>query len=218
MFSMSSRVSRLTRPCQDTHPRHSPCSDCSFLAFSWACCATLPSHIPRIPSCHQYNGMCYLHLFAGKTHQVRSCPASGWAILTCIPSSVAFTLPETKTYWTRSHRQLATSGASCDGHRRRLFIQSDGPYFTDTCSRQTHDRTPSTRASCGVPLPFPVAGADTNLSTLSSRDLQRWWEARARLSGKLGPKASSLIEMYREKEGQAATRSSLGKSSGSTSQ
>ena len=53
--------------------------------------------------------------------------------------------------------------------------------------------------------------------TLSSRDLQRWWEARARLPGKLGPKASSLIEMYREKERQAATKSSPGKSSGFTS-
>ena len=40
---------------------------------------------------------------------------------------------------------------------------------------------------------------------------------RDRLSGKPGPKASSLIEMYREKERQAATRSSPGKSSGSTS-
>jgi hypothetical protein len=161
---MSSHVSRLTRHCQDTHPRHSPCSDRSFLDFSWACCATLPSHIPRIPSCHQYNGMCYLHSFAGKTHQVRSRPAGGCAILTCIPSGVAFTLPETKTYWTRSHRQPATSSASCDGHRRRLFIRPDGTYFTETCSRQTHDCSPSTRASCGVPLPFPVAGADTNLS------------------------------------------------------
>ena len=112
---------------------------------------------------HQYNGMCYLPSLAGKTHQVRSHPAGGWSILTCIPNGVAFTLPEMKTYWTCSHRQATTSSGSCDGHRRRLFIRPDGTYFTETCSHQTHDRTPSTRASCGVPLPFPVAGADTNL-------------------------------------------------------
>jgi hypothetical protein len=52
--------------------------------------------------------------------------------------------------------------------------------------------------------------------TLSSRDLQRWLEARDRLSGKLRPKASYLIEMYRE-EWQTAIGSPPGKPSGSTS-
>jgi len=85
MFSVSLRVSRLTRHCQGTPPQHSPRSDPSFLAFSWACCTTLPSQIPRIPSCHQYNWMCYLHSFAGKTHQVRSRPAGGWAIFDIHP-------------------------------------------------------------------------------------------------------------------------------------
>jgi len=74
-----------THHCQGTPPQHSPCSDPSFLAFSWACCTTLPSQIPRIPSCHQYNWMCYLHSFAGKTHQVRSRPAGGWAIFDIHP-------------------------------------------------------------------------------------------------------------------------------------
>jgi len=72
---MSSHILRLTRHRQaHTPPQHTPCSNRSFFAFSWACCATLPSHIPRIPSCHQYNVMCYLHSFAGKTHQVKSRP------------------------------------------------------------------------------------------------------------------------------------------------
>ncbi|KAH9979484.1 hypothetical protein BGW80DRAFT_1435011 [Lactifluus volemus] len=39
----------------------------------------------------------------------------------------------------------------------------------------------------------------------SPRDLQRQQEVRDRLSGKPGPKASSLIEMYREKERLAST-------------
>jgi hypothetical protein len=217
-FSLSSHVSRLTRHCQGTPSQDSPCSDPFFFAFSWVCCAALPSQMPRIPSCHQYNGMCYLHTFAGKTHQVRSRPAGGWAILTCIPSGVAFTLPETKTYWTRSHRQPAISSASCDCHRRRLFIQPDG---TPTSPKRAlaqlmteHLRLEGAAASLSrslLPALIPI------FQTLSSRDLQRWWDARDRLSGKLGPKTSYLIEMYREKERQTAIRSSPGKSSASTS-
>jgi hypothetical protein len=53
----------------------------------------------------------------------------------------------------------------------------------------------------------------------SPRDLQRQQEVRDRLSGKPGPKESSLIEMYREKERQASGGSGNlpGKSSSATS-
>jgi hypothetical protein len=64
-----------------------------------------------------------------------------------------------------------------------------------------------------VPAPAPSTQAP------SPRDLQRQQEVRDRLSGKPGPKASSLIEMYREKERQASSGSgnSPGKSSSATS-
>ena len=64
-----------------------------------------------------------------------------------------------------------------------------------------------------VPAPAPSTQAP------SPRDLQRQQEVRDRLSGKPGPKASSLIEMYREKERQASGRggNSPGKSSTATS-
>jgi hypothetical protein len=50
----------------------------------------------------------------------------------------------------------------------------------------------------------------------SPRDLQRQQEVRDRLSGKPGPKASSLIELYREKERQASSGNSPGRSSSIT--
>jgi len=53
-----------------------------------------------------------------------------------------------------------------------------------------------------VPAPAPSPSTQTQIP--SPRDLQRQQEVRDRLSGKPGPKASSLIEMYREKERQAS--------------
>ena len=52
-----------------------------------------------------------------------------------------------------------------------------------------------------TPVPAPSTQAP------SPRDLQRQQEVRDSLSGKPGPKASSLIEMYREKERQASSGS-----------
>ena len=52
--------------------------------------------------------------------------------------------------------------------------------------------------SLSIPAPTPTSQAP------SPRELQRQQEVRDRLSGKSGPKASSLIEMYREKERQAS--------------
>jgi hypothetical protein len=72
--------------------------------------------------------------------------------------------------------------------------------------------------SSSLPLPSPSVPAPTptpQAPTYSPRDLQRQQEVRDRLSGKSGAKASSLIEMYREKERQASggSGSSPGKSS-----
>ena len=62
---------------------------------------------------------------------------------------------------------------------------------------------PTTTPSPQTPTPqTPTQQATT--TTLSPRDLQRQQEVRDRLSGKPGPKASSLIEMYRERERQAS--------------
>jgi hypothetical protein len=72
--------------------------------------------------------------------------------------------------------------------------------------------------SPSIPPPGPVpVPAPTQIP--SPRDLQRQQEVRDRLSGKPGPKASSLIEMYREKERQASggSENSPGKSSTATS-
>jgi hypothetical protein len=81
--------------------------------------------------------------------------------------------------------------------------------------------------SASVPAPTqapalslsPVPDPDPSTQAPSPRDLQRQQEVRDRLSGKPGPKASSLIEMYREKERQASGGSgnSPGKSSTATS-
>ena len=64
------------------------------------------------------------------------------------------------------------------------------------------------------PLSMPAAIPTPQEPTYSPRDLQRQQEVRDRLSGKPGAKASSLIEMYREKERQASggSRGSPGKS------
>ena len=53
------------------------------------------------------------------------------------------------------------------------------------------------------PSPVLAPTPSPQTPTYTQRDLQRQQEVRDRLSGKPGPKASSLIEMYREKERQA---------------
>jgi len=69
------------------------------------------------------------------------------------------------------------------------------------------------------PSPVPAETPSPQTPTYTQRDLQRQQEVRDRLSGKPGPKASSLIEMYREKERQAASsKGSPGKSAGTSSQ
>jgi hypothetical protein len=62
-----------------------------------------------------------------------------------------------------------------------------------------HPRSPQ------PPLPSPTLSPQTPTPTtaLSPRELQRQQEVRDRLSGKPGPKAGALIEMYRERERQA---------------
>jgi hypothetical protein len=72
-------------------------------------------------------------------------------------------------------------------------------------------------ASLSTPISVPATTPSPQTPSYSQRDLQRQQEVRDRLSGKPGPKASSLIEMYREKERQAGSKGSPGKSSTSTS-
>jgi hypothetical protein len=73
---------------------------------------------------------------------------------------------------------------------------------------------PATFPSLSLPSPSMLSPTPSPQAP-SPRDLQRQQEVRDRLSGKPGPKASSLIEMYREKERQASggSGSSPGKSS-----
>ena len=74
-------------------------------------------------------------------------------------------------------------------------------------------------SSLSPPSPVSVPTPSPQTPTYTQRDLQRQQEVRDRLSGKPGPKASSLIEMYREKERQAASsKGSPGKSAGASSQ
>ena len=74
--------------------------------------------------------------------------------------------------------------------------------------------TPTTTTILRPPLtpatPSPQTPTQQQQQTLSPRDLQRQQEVRDRLSGKPGPKASSLIEMYRERERQASGGSAGG--------
>ena len=64
-------------------------------------------------------------------------------------------------------------------------------------------RSPQPPSSSSSPhTPTPVT--PTPAAAPSLRDLQRQQEVRDRLSGKPGPKAGALIEMYRERERQAA--------------
>jgi len=55
-------------------------------------------------------------------------------------------------------------------------------------------------AAATVSLPSQLPASMASPQTPSPRDLQRQQEVRGRLSGKPGPKAIPLIEMYREKE------------------
>ena len=66
-----------------------------------------------------------------------------------------------------------------------------------TLSSRPHRRVP--------PSPVPALIPSPQAPSYTQRDLQRQQEVRGRLSGKPDPKASSLIEMYREKERQAAS-------------
>lgn len=93
--------------------------------------------------------------------------------------------------------------------------------FPPSSSHASPFPSPSVPAPTQAPAlslaPVPEPGPSTQAP--SPRDLQRQQEVRDRLSGKPGPKASSLIEMYREKERQASGGSgnSPGKSSSDTS-
>ena len=70
-----------------------------------------------------------------------------------------------------------------------------------------------------LPSPVPAPTSSPQTPTYTQRDLQRQQGVRDRLSGKPGPKASSLIKMYREKERQvASSKGSPGKSAGTSSQ
>ena len=83
----------------------------------------------------------------------------------------------------------------------------------------TEQLRPEPAVGLSPPSPVPAPTPSPQTPTYTQRDLQRQQEVRDRLSGKPGPKASSLIEMYRQKERQAASsKGSPGKSADTASQ
>jgi hypothetical protein len=118
----------------------------------------------------------------------------------------------------------ATPPASPRPAVHRLQPQSE-PFspvaFPSSSSHSSPHPSPSVSTPTQAPAPslIPVPVSSPSSQAPSPRDLQRQQEVRDRLSGKPGPKASSLIEMYREKERQASGGSgnSPGKSSSDTS-
>jgi hypothetical protein len=80
-------------------------------------------------------------------------------------------------------------------------------------TKPTMERLQVDAAGATLSFPSQLLASIASPQTASLRDLQIQQEVRDSLSGKSGPKGSSLIEMYREKERQADTRSSPGKSS-----
>ncbi|KAH8995933.1 hypothetical protein EDB92DRAFT_1942827 [Lactarius akahatsu] len=90
------------------------------------------------------------------------------------------------------------------------------PKLTPTPDLRVATTTATTPQSPPQP-PQPTPSPQTP-TYQSPKDLQRQQEVRDRLSGKPGPKAGALIEMYRERERQAAggAGSSNGNSNGSS--
>jgi len=122
--------------------------------------------------------------------------------------------------------QFAQAASDMEPLPRRSDTTTDSVYSsgptppaspTRALTKPTMERLQVDAAAATVSLPSQLPGSIASPQTPSPRELQRQQEVRDRLSGKPGPKASSLIEMYREKERQAATRSSPGKSSSSSS-
>jgi hypothetical protein len=91
-------------------------------------------------------------------------------------------------------------------------VYSSGPTPPASPHRAEHRQPEPAAAFPSSSLPSPSAPS-AQTPVYSPRDLQRQQEVRDRLSGKPGPKASSLIEMYREKERQATGGSPGSKSS-----
>ena len=104
-------------------------------------------------------------------------------------------------------------------HRLQPQPEPLSPVAFPSSSSRPSPSLPTTPAPAPAPSLIPVPVPAPSTQAPSPRDLQRQQEVRDRLSGKPGPKASSLIEMYREKERQASGGSgnSPGKSSSATS-
>ena len=98
---------------------------------------------------------------------------------------------------------------------------STQPHLFKALTRLNTERLHPDPAVGSLSLSSPVWASTPSPQTppYTQRDLQRQQEVRDRLSGNPGQKASSLIEMYREKERQAtSTKGSPGKSAGTSSQ
>ena len=112
--------------------------------------------------------------------------------------------------------EFARAADESDDHPRRSdvteSVYSSGPtppaspHPAVHAPLQPESAAPAFPSSSSSFVPSPVAAPSPSPSSQapSPRDLQRQQEVRDRLSGKPGPKASSLIEMYREKERQAS--------------
>jgi hypothetical protein len=82
-----------------------------------------------------------------------------------------------------------------------VAFPTSSPHTTPlpSTSVQTPNQAPALSLALG-----PVLPPSPSMQAPSPRDLQRQQDVRNRLPGKPGPKASSLIEMYRKKECQAS--------------
>ncbi|KAH9059462.1 hypothetical protein EDB83DRAFT_2387941 [Lactarius deliciosus] len=85
------------------------------------------------------------------------------------------------------------------------------PKLTPTPDLRIATTTPTPQSPPLPPQPQPTPSPQTP-TYQSPKDLQRQQEVRDRLAGKPGPKAGALIELYRERERQAAGSSSNGSS------
>jgi hypothetical protein len=99
----------------------------------------------------------------------------------------------------------SASGGGCSSPpaspKPKLELSTTGAGTPTTTTTTLRPRSPLPPATPSPQTPTQQAQAQ---AALSPRDIQRQQEVRDRLSGKPGAKASSLIEMYREKERQAA--------------
>jgi hypothetical protein len=106
-------------------------------------------------------------------------------------------------------RSLAESERERDGPRRSNVTESIYSSDSDSPPPVSPPQPFLSELATAAEPSSPTSPQTPTAASYSPRDLQRQQEVRDRLSGKPGPKASSLIELYREKE-RLATGGSKG--------